>query len=157
MYKKIFLSVLIVAGILIINSANATSTSCTDLSYSLKQGMRDAQTAGNVTKLQTYLQQANYLSTSPSGYFGAMTLKAVQKFQSDNGVSSTGYVGPATKAMLKNLSCNTTAVQPTINPGTSSVPSQNPAVASCSVKITAPSGASTSAARRTAAAPMPMA
>ena len=100
--------------------------------------MRDAQTAGNVTKLQTYLQQANYLSTSPSGYFGAMTLKAVQKFQSDNGVSSTGYVGPATKAMLKNLSCNTTAVQPTINPGTSSVPSQNPAVASCSVKITSP-------------------
>ncbi len=140
MFKKIFLSTLVIAGFLIINSASASTTSCTDLSYSLKQGARDAQTAGSVTKLQTYLQQTNYLNTSPSGYFGAMTLKAVQKFQSDNSISPTGYVGPATKAMLVNLTCTTTAVQPTPNTPTQSNNglTPNPSIATCSVKITSP-------------------
>ena len=138
MFKKIFfLATVTLALITIINPVSASNTSCTDLSYNLRQGARDAQTSGSVTKLQNYLQQINYLSTSPSGYFGAMTLKAVQKFQSDNDISSTGYVGPTTRNSIKRLSCSGTATQPHTNTS-SNTPTTTPVVASCSVNFTSP-------------------
>lgn len=43
----------------------------------------------------------NKLGVSPaSGYFGSITKAAVMKFQSENGVPSTGFVGPLTRAKL---------------------------------------------------------
>lgn len=66
------------------------------------------------------------LAVSPtSGYFGPITLAAVKAFQTTNGIRSTGYVGPITRAKLNELYCapvTTTTTAPaapvtTIAPG----------------------------------------
>jgi peptidoglycan hydrolase-like protein with peptidoglycan-binding domain len=53
-----------------------------------------------------YLAQTGYLETDPTGYFGNATKKAVQVFQRANGIAPQGNVGPATRAKIKELSCN---------------------------------------------------
>ena len=58
----------------------------------------------DVTTLQTELSGKGYLSSAPTGYFGAATLAAVQKFQCDTKIvcsgSSYGIAGPMTQAAL---------------------------------------------------------
>ena len=61
--------------------------------YDLYFGMVDVK----VVELQ------NFLGISPNGPFGPKTLAAVRKFQSQNGILSTGYVGPKTRALLNQL------------------------------------------------------
>lgn len=54
----------------------------------------------DVKELQKVLIAKGFLTGTPSGAFDAATLAAVKKFQSANGVRATGYVGPATRAIL---------------------------------------------------------
>lgn len=76
--------------------------SCLDLSNNLYVGVTDAATNGEVTKLQ------QFLGVNTTGYFGPMTLQAVQSWQSSHGVVSSGtpdttgygFVGPATRAAM---------------------------------------------------------
>lgn len=78
---------------------------CAVITHALKLGSRDASTGGDVTTLQIYLSQANYLDVDPTGYFGRATKKAVQDFQSANGITSLGNVGPYTRTKIKEISC----------------------------------------------------
>jgi peptidoglycan hydrolase-like protein with peptidoglycan-binding domain len=55
----------------------------------------------DVTRLQTILNTQGYLTVSPTGYFGYLTLQAVKAYQKSKGISDTGYVGPLTRAELK--------------------------------------------------------
>jgi peptidoglycan hydrolase-like protein with peptidoglycan-binding domain len=64
------------------------------LSYGLKN---DPQ----VLKLQTFLVARGYLSATPDGNFGPMTLAAVKKFQTANGIAPLGLVGPQTRALIQ--------------------------------------------------------
>ncbi len=80
---------------------------CATITHPLKLGSRDAKTGGDVTTLQTYLAQANFLDSDPTGYFGRATRKAVQSFQSANALSPVGSVGRATRMKIKELSCTT--------------------------------------------------
>lgn len=48
-----------------------------------------------VTELQTYLYGLNYLSVSPTGYFGTLTKAGVSKLQQDNGMTVTGQADSA--------------------------------------------------------------
>lgn len=82
-----------------------SALSCTSLARDLKYQSRDANTAGSVSLLQLFLQKNGTLNSEPTGYFGAMTLAAVKKFQIDNLISSTGFVGPLTRAKIQTLSC----------------------------------------------------
>ncbi|MEN9582071.1 MAG: hypothetical protein RL641_25 [Candidatus Parcubacteria bacterium] len=67
------------------------------ISSSLKYGMKgNAQ----VKDLQKYLIQRGYLGGEPSGNFLNDTKKAVLLFQRDYLLPQTGYVGPATRAIL---------------------------------------------------------
>lgn len=83
---------------------------CATLTHNLILGSRDAMTGGDVSTLQIYLLQANYLDSDPTGFFGKLTKKAVQDFQKANSISPIGNVGPITRAKIKELSCkeNTT-------------------------------------------------
>ena len=78
-----------------VSTAGMTSTgSCYQFTTALQVGSKgDA-----VTKLQTAL------GISPAtGYFGALTKKAVMTFQTSNGLSAVGMVGPATRAKLNAM------------------------------------------------------
>ncbi len=87
---------------------HAQSRACLALSRNLDLGSTDAFTSGEVTRLQQYLVARSYLSTTPTGYYGPLTRRAVERWQSENGVVSsgdpytTGYgrVGPSTRSML---------------------------------------------------------
>lgn len=80
----------------------AKTSQCLDVTHTLYSGSSDATTAGDVSRLQ------RFLDVSATGYFGPETERAVQKWQvAHNIVSSgtpdtTGYgvVGPQTNAAM---------------------------------------------------------
>jgi hypothetical protein len=112
------------------------SVSCLTLTSNLSQGSTDADTQGQVTKLQQFLG-----ITPTTGYFGVLTQGAVEKYQTARGIVSsgtpatTGYgaTGPRTRAAMASCAVATTD-------STSSNPSTSP---------TSPSSAATSTARIT--------
>ena len=54
-----------------------------------------------VKALQQSLVAKGYLAGNlPMGYFGPLTKAAVMKFQKENSLPSTGFVGPMTRAVL---------------------------------------------------------
>jgi alpha-L-arabinofuranosidase len=79
----------------------------------LRLGQSDAETEGEVSKLQRFLSQ--YPDIYPegliTGYFGALTQKAVQRWQASRAVVSSGspettgfgIVGPKTALSIKNV------------------------------------------------------
>lgn len=64
-----------------------------NLYYGLKN---DAQ----VIELQEFLIDNSYLSGSATGNFFSLTLKGIKKFQADNGLPTTGFVGVLTRAEI---------------------------------------------------------
>lgn len=97
----------------------ASAATCASLTIDLGSGSNDKTSAGQVTKLQVYLKEAGYLTATPNGNFGPATYAAVRAFQLENGVSATGFVGPATRAAIKTRPCPV-ASQPTAQPTTQS-------------------------------------
>lgn len=92
-------------------TSTSNSSQCIQLVNNFRKGTRDAQVNNEVSLLQDFLSTSYqnkrpYLNIEPTGYFGSMTLTAVQAFQRDNGFSQTGYVGPLTREKIKDISCN---------------------------------------------------
>ncbi len=82
------------------------SEGCTDLSYNLTyKKSKDSNTNGEVSDLQYFLQDQGFLTAEPNGVFGPSTLKAVKYFQKKNGFITSGYVGPVTRAKIREISC----------------------------------------------------
>lgn len=84
----------------------ASKDYCFALQHHLSQGSKDADTDGEVTKLQSFLKEKGYYDyPTVTGYFGSATVQAVQKWQAAQGIvssgttESTGYgaVGPKTR------------------------------------------------------------
>ena len=65
-----------------------------------------------------------YLAVIPTGYFGPMSQLALKKFQSSNGLPTTGTVGPLTRAKIKEISCLPITASPIV--ASSTVPVENP-------------------------------
>lgn len=86
---------------------NPPSITCVELTRDLRLGSRDADTNGEVTSLQEFLVSIGLLDAEPTGYFGNQTLAAVKAFQTQNGLDSYGFVGPLTRAAIKQISCGT--------------------------------------------------
>lgn len=89
--------------------------SCDMLTENMSVGTRDSWVDGEVSDLQEFLRDAGtYTHSSITGYYGPVTQKAVQAWQAQNGVVSsglpwvTGYgvVGPQTRAAI-NAACTT--------------------------------------------------
>lgn len=83
---------------------------CFDLKYSTTLRSRDSFTRGEVTKLQDFLRSEGLLAVESSGYFGAVTQKALKAYQRQQGISPTGNAGPLTRASIKSRSCNAPVV-----------------------------------------------
>jgi len=91
-----------------------TSSECVDLTNNMFTRSRDSQTNGEVSLLQDFLSP-RYLNNDPTGFFGRLTLAGVKSFQRDNGLRAFGYVGPATRAKIKQLTCGGTSQTLAIN------------------------------------------
>ncbi len=90
----------------------AQSSSCVIFDHDLTLG----DTGSDVTTLQTFLQAHGYFTATPVPNFGNATLAAVRAFQADNGISSTGTVGPLTRAAIQAKSCGTSSTTPASPP-----------------------------------------
>ncbi len=79
-------------------------TSAATLTRQLQLGMSGA----DVSALQTFLAQDRtiYPQGLVTGYFGTLTKSAVSNFQSRNGISSVGRVGPQTLAFINSIWMN---------------------------------------------------
>lgn len=91
-------------------TATSTELVCPTLTTTLGVGMTDGQTNGQVTELQQFLVDffnladgtaAGYFGEGNVGTFGPKTLKLVNKFQAQNGISQVPFVGPKTRAAIK--------------------------------------------------------
>lgn len=83
-----------------------TSTCVTLSSDALRYRSSDTTTNGEVSALQDFLVATSLLKSQVTGYFGLATFSAVKQFQKRTGLNPTGYVGPLTKAKIKDVSCN---------------------------------------------------
>jgi PKD repeat protein len=98
-------------GSAVTDLASQSLEQCEDFTYNLYLGKRDAQTNGEVSKLQRFLTKTGDYNNIISGYFGPATERGVQSWQRKHNVvssgtpDSTGYgvVGPITR---KNMRCS---------------------------------------------------
>lgn len=91
----------------------SSDNSCAIITSNLRYLTRDASGSTDVLVLQDFLNTHGYLKSQPTGFFGSATRRAVIAFQNDNNLRATppGYVGPGTRAKIKEIDCNdTTAV-----------------------------------------------
>lgn len=91
------------------NTASTTDSSRVGC-FMFLNNIRFGQRGDDVKLLQQNLFDKGYLKANPTGYFGSATFKAVQKYQKENGISSTGFVGEKTRGILRNHFCNTVPV-----------------------------------------------
>ena len=87
----------------------AGAIQCANLAVSFGYGARDNTSVANVSMLQDFLSTNGYLKVTPNGFFGKGTLAAVKAFQSANGITPTGYVGPYTRAKIQQIDCVSTS------------------------------------------------
>jgi hypothetical protein len=116
-------------------------SNCVNLSHDLSLGSNDSGSDGSILIVQNYLKSLGYLSAASNGHFGPLTLSAVKMYQTINGISPTGYVGPQTRASINQKTCsvgnvNTNIVNPA--PAQSAAPSTAPAPTVSSTDIFAP-------------------
>ncbi len=72
----------------------------------LAEGESDATTSGNVTVLQTFLENQGYFNAAPTGTFGSVTEHSVLQFQANNGIEATGFVGYLTRTAMAAICSN---------------------------------------------------
>ncbi len=162
---KKYLSIFLIFSLFIIPSMSfaeeATLTSvnvCVDLTKNLRYKMRDTSASKDITNLQAFLKNKNYITVLPTGYFGVATLKGVKDFQRINNITPTGFVGSLTRSKIKEITCgpvntvdtttttttnntNTTTEQNT-NQQTTETPAQNQTQTPVDEILTAPNNSS---------------
>jgi len=89
------------------------ASTCLQINSDIGYGQTDSVTNASIKQLQTYLQLNGFFGSNPNGHFGSATLVAVKAFQTTSGISATGYVGPKTRAYIKQKTCNVDIVSNT--------------------------------------------
>jgi len=90
--KKILITLIVLAGFGFSLGASAAT-----LERNLYFGL---QRDTDVMKLQEFLEGNGFLASEPTGNFFSMTLKAVNAYQTQEGLPVTGYVGVMTRARI---------------------------------------------------------
>jgi peptidoglycan hydrolase-like protein with peptidoglycan-binding domain len=67
---------------------------------SLDSNLKYGQKSDSVMELQEFLNDKGLLTSSPTGFFGILTLKAVKSYQTSKGLPSTGFVGQMTRGEI---------------------------------------------------------
>ena len=75
-------------------------TTFTFASASIDTNLKYGQKGTEVTELQDFLNDKGFLGTSPSGFFGLLTLRAVKAYQASKKLPSSGFVGPMTRESI---------------------------------------------------------
>ncbi len=88
-----------------VDTQDQSAGSCLNLQNNLRYRSKDITTNQEVSALQDFLQFKGYLNSEPTGYFGILTFQAVKRFQSDNGISPTGFVGSITRGKISYITC----------------------------------------------------
>ena len=57
------------------------TSNCIEFYQNLKYRSTDANSSGEVSKLQEILQEKGFLTADPTGYFGKLTVAGVKSFQ----------------------------------------------------------------------------
>ena len=90
-----------------LNDGDISNDVCINLQTSiLRFKSNDASTNGEVSLLQDFLIEKGYLTGSPTGFYGRMTVNAVKSYQREIGVSPTGNVGPLTNSFIMRETCD---------------------------------------------------
>lgn len=91
------------------SSLPVVTTGCVNLPISLAVRYRSP----DVLRYQNFLISQGYLAAGyATGYFGGLTFAATRRFQANNGIRPTGFVGSLTRAKIYALSCNGGVVPP---------------------------------------------
>ncbi len=108
MVLSLFISPIFVSALSIAppDDTDSDSSVCISLQYNLKYKMKDANTNGEVSVLQDFLEVEGYLNSEPTGYFDLATRKAVRAFQKANKLRVNGFVNSITRAKIKAISCD---------------------------------------------------
>ena len=113
-----FLALGLLIGGAVVPGTSFASSGCVTLTSSLSKGTSDTATNKSVSQLQDFLHTKGFLAVQPSGYFGTLTFKAVQDFQTSNKLAAVGIVGPLTRSTIQRLSCTaatSTAAAPAVS------------------------------------------
>lgn len=86
------------ANVIYPKATTASLVGSTGITKTLARGLKNDP---QVKFLQTFLIQKGFLAATADGNFGPKTEAAVKKFQTANGVSPLGIVGPQTRALIK--------------------------------------------------------
>lgn len=82
-----------------IKASGSTTPSGEKITTYLGFGSRGA----GVMLLQNLLVARGFMTVSPTGYFGPITMRAVKAFQKSYSISTTGFVGPLTLKVLNDI------------------------------------------------------
>jgi spore germination protein len=102
-------------------AAAFAQSGCVSFSTNINVG----DSGSNVTALQIFLKGEGYFSATMVPHFGNATLAAVRAFQSANGISATGTVGPLTRAAIQKISCGGSGTTSTTSSGPTNTSSDN--------------------------------
>ncbi len=83
-----------------ITTSTQTTATVSGSSYTFEHFMGVGDDDADVLELQKRLSSLGFLTTAPTGYFGAGTEAAVKKYQTKHGIASTGYVAKNTRTEL---------------------------------------------------------
>ncbi len=91
------------------NTANDARVGCFKFTQNLRfgDGYHNGKGA-KVLELQEALKTAGYFHVAPTGYFGWITLKSARAYQLNQDISTTGFVGPMTRGVLRSQFCTST-------------------------------------------------
>lgn len=87
-----------------VTSADQTGSTVSDQEITFTRRLSVGKRGDDVVLLQEILIDQGFLKASnPTGYYGPLTSRSVQKLQSANKIQATGVVGPATRALLNSI------------------------------------------------------
>lgn len=102
--------------------STATTPACLNLTQSMGPDDTDEGTSGEVSKLQGFLVSQGHLAAHlPRGYFGPATMRALQAWQKQKGIASSGdadstgygFFGPKTRTQMRCGALVAQSVMPT--------------------------------------------